>query len=91
MDERTHNWCWSTRSFGVVILDNKTLFENVAIGTGLLDGEVEKRDVEEACRVALMHEFIRDLPLGYEIILGGGAGVGLSGAVGRTRTTSIDC
>ena len=72
---------------GVVILDGKTLFENVAIGARLLDGEVEKGDVEEACRAALMHEFIRDLPLGYETILGGGAGVGLSG--GQKQRLSI--
>jgi ATP-binding cassette subfamily B (MDR/TAP) protein 1 len=26
-----------------------------------------------------MHEFVRDLPLGYETILGGGLGVGWSG------------
>ena len=35
--------------------------------------------MEEACRAALMHEFIRDLTHGYETILGGGVGVGLSG------------
>ena len=57
----------------------------------MLDGEVEKGDVEETCRAVLMREFIRDLPLGYEIIiLSGGASVGLSGAIGRTKTTFID-
>jgi len=34
--------------------------------------------VVNACRVALMHEFVRDLPNGYETKLGNG-GVGLSG------------
>ena len=72
---------------GVVILDGKTLFENVGIGARLAEGEVEKRGVEEACRAALMHEFIMDLPLGYETILGGGAGVGLSG--GQKQRLSI--
>jgi hypothetical protein len=47
----------------------------------------EKGDVEEACRAALMREFVRDLPLGYENILGGGAGVGLSG--GQKQRLSI--
>ena len=64
---------------GVVILDGKTLFENVAIGARLEEGQVRRESVEEACRAALMHEFIRDLPHGYETILGGGVGVGLSG------------
>jgi ATP-binding cassette, subfamily B (MDR/TAP), member 1 len=63
----------------VVILDGKTLFENVAIGARLVEGEVRRENVEEACRAALMHEFVRDLPLGYETILGGDVGVGLSG------------
>jgi len=34
-----------------------------------------------------MHEFVRDLPLGYDTILGGGAGVGLSG--GQKQRLSI--
>ena len=50
---------------GVVILDRKTLFENVAIGARLMEGEVGRENVEGACRAALMHEFVRDLPLGY--------------------------
>ena len=72
---------------GVVILDGKTLFENVAIGARLPEGQVGKENVEEACRAALMYEFIRDLPLGYETILGGGVGVGLSG--GQKQRLSI--
>ena len=72
---------------GVVILDGKTLFDNVAIGARLVEGDVWKKDVEEACRAALMHEFVRDLPLGYETILGGGVGVGLSG--GQKQRLSI--
>ena len=46
-----------------------------------------QRNVEEACRAALMHEFFRDLPPGYETILGEGAGVGLSG--GQKQRLSI--
>lgn len=72
---------------GVVILDGKSLFDNVAIGARLTDGQIGEADVEEACRTALMHEFVRDLPLGYETILGGGAGVGLSG--GQKQRLSI--
>ena len=49
-------------------------------------GEVSKRDVQEACRAALVQQFVRDLPLGYETILGG-ADVGLSG--GQKQCLSI--
>ncbi|KAF8153367.1 P-loop containing nucleoside triphosphate hydrolase protein [Crassisporium funariophilum] len=60
---------------GVVILDGKSVYENVTMG---MEGVTEEQ-VEEACRAAMMHEFVRDLPDGYETILGGGVGVGLSG------------
>ena len=71
---------------GVVVLDGKSLFENVAMGAR---GEqvVGMGQVEEACRAALMHEFVRDFPLGYDTILGGGSGVGLSG--GQKQRLSI--
>jgi len=73
---------------GVVILDGQTLYENVAaavIGHALHKPTFS--EVEEACRAALMHEFIRDLPDGYETILGNSSGVGLSG--GQKQRLSI--
>jgi ATP-binding cassette, subfamily B (MDR/TAP), member 1 len=53
-------------------------------------GEVTKEEVEEARRAALMHEFVRDLPDGYDTMLGNG-GAALSGgqrqrlAIARAR------
>ncbi|KAF8154773.1 P-loop containing nucleoside triphosphate hydrolase protein [Crassisporium funariophilum] len=65
---------------GVVILDEQSILENVAAGlVGHRDGKATKEEVFEACRAALMHEFVRDLPQGYDTLLGGGVGVGLSG------------
>jgi len=74
---------------GVVILDGKSVLENVAAGlVGHCDGrEVTREEVEEACRAALVHEFVRDLPEGYDTLLGGGVGVGLSG--GQKQRLSI--
>ena len=74
---------------GVVILDGKSVFENVAMGLlGDSDREdVTRAEVEDACRAALVHEFVRDLPEGYDTLLGGGAGVGLSG--GQKQRLSI--
>jgi ATP-binding cassette subfamily B (MDR/TAP) protein 1 len=73
---------------GVVILDGKSVFENVAMGLwGYCDREVTRKEVEEACKVALVHEFVRDLPEGYDTLLGGGVGVGLSG--GQKQRLSI--
>jgi len=78
---------------GVVILDGKSVFENVAAGMlGRRVHAVVKEEVEDACRATLIHEFVRDLPHGYDTLLGGGAGgVGLSGgqkqrlAISRAR------
>ena len=81
MDE---DWTKGHVASWVVVLDGKTLFENVAIGA---EGKVGKENVEEACRAALMHEFVRGLPLGCESILDGGVGVGLSS--GQKRRLSI--
>jgi ATP-binding cassette subfamily B (MDR/TAP) protein 1 len=76
---------------GVVILDGKSVCDNVAASVWGTRG-VSRTEVEDACRAALMHEFVRDLPDGYETVLGGGAGgVGLSGgqkqrlAIARAR------
>ncbi|KIJ29925.1 hypothetical protein M422DRAFT_53957 [Sphaerobolus stellatus SS14] len=51
-----------------------SVIENVKMGKA----GVTKDDVFKACRVALMHEFVRDLPQSYDTKLGNG-GVGLSG------------
>lgn len=69
---------------GVVVLDGKTLWENVAVGVcGRLTGALVKiGEVEEACRMAMVHEFVKDLPEGYQTVLGSSSaaqGVALSG------------
>jgi ATP-binding cassette subfamily B (MDR/TAP) protein 1 len=78
---------------GVVILDGKSVFENVAAGVfGRRVHALAKEEVEDACRTALIHEFVLDRPNGYDTLLGGGAGgAGLSGgqkqrlAIARAR------
>ncbi|KAF9559515.1 P-loop containing nucleoside triphosphate hydrolase protein [Agrocybe pediades] len=65
---------------GVLIFDDKSVFENIATALyGHSDEPPSREEVEDACRAALMHEFVRDLPQGYDTLLGGGSGVGLSG------------
>ncbi|KAF5350692.1 hypothetical protein D9756_008502 [Leucocoprinus leucothites] len=71
---------------GVVVLDGRTLWENVAVGIyGRPDGAtalVKNSEVEEACRMAMVHEFVKDLPDGYKTVLGSSSaatGVALSG------------
>ncbi|GAA5977439.1 hypothetical protein JCM10908_004980 [Rhodotorula pacifica] len=82
---RTHVACVSQ---GASVLFEGTVHDNVAIGVvGQLqeDGstrsvqEVSREEVIAACRVALLHDFIRDLPLGYDTSLSGEQGASLSG------------
>jgi ATP-binding cassette subfamily B (MDR/TAP) protein 1 len=64
---------------GMVILDGKSVWENVAAGIYGRPGgitSVEDEEVKEACRMALVHDFVKDLPEGYDTILGSGPGEG---------------
>ncbi|EIN09552.1 P-loop containing nucleoside triphosphate hydrolase protein [Punctularia strigosozonata HHB-11173 SS5] len=63
--------------------------ENIALGKAGR-GEATMAEVEDACRMALLEEFVRDLPEGYETRVGNG-GTALSGgqkqrlAIARAR------
>lgn len=66
------------RSVGIVFQDNflfsSTVAENIAFG----HPEATREQIEKAARIASAHDFITDLPHGYDTVLGE-AGVGLSG------------
>ncbi|KAF8508728.1 P-loop containing nucleoside triphosphate hydrolase protein [Hysterangium stoloniferum] len=68
---------WAQRHIGAVnqgcVLFDMSVHDNVSMGS-----EATREQVVNACRVALMHEFVRDLPQGYETRLGTG-GASLSG------------
>ncbi|KAG6862068.1 hypothetical protein C0995_007198 [Termitomyces sp. Mi166 len=76
-----------------VVFEGLTVAENIAVA---VTGHPSQQDIEEACRAALLHEFVLGLPNGYETVLssggqGGGSGVCLSGgqrqrlAIARAR------
>lgn len=77
-------------SQGAAVLFDGTVHDNVAIGAvaGLSEDPakqseqlkaVSREQVIEACRKALVHDFIRDLPDGYDTWLSGQKGASLSG------------
>lgn len=78
-------------SQGAAVLFDGTVHDNVAIGavTGVLSEDPVKRAeqlsavsrerVMAACRAALVHDFIRDLPDGYDTFMSGQKGASLSG------------
>jgi ATP-binding cassette subfamily B (MDR/TAP) protein 1 len=98
LDSRSLNYLdehW-TRSHIAAVSQNTILFdgtvhENVALGiaggfSGRHPRDVTREEVVAACRVALMHDFIRELPDGYDTKLGSG-GASLSG--GQKQRLSI--
>ena len=65
------------------ILFDMSVHDNVAMGlagsdSGRKPSDATREEVIAACRSALMHDFVRDLPDGYDTILGNG-GANLSG------------
>jgi len=86
---RSHVACVGQQGAGgVVIFDDKSIFENISAAVhGHATRPPSLEGIEEACRAALMHEFVRELPQGYDTLIGGGAGVGLSG--GQLQRLSI--
>jgi ATP-binding cassette subfamily B (MDR/TAP) protein 1 len=66
-------------------LEGKSIREKVALG---VQGATEQM-VEEACRAALFHEFVRDLPEGYDTILGGAGTGGMALSGGQKQRLAI--
>lgn len=89
---------WSRQHIGGVsqgcILFDMSVHDNVSMGLAGLEGRdpenATREEVVAACTAALMHEFVRDLPEGYDTKLGK-AGESLSGgqkqrlAIARAR------
>ena len=78
---------WTRQQIGAVsqgaILFDMTVHDNVAMGLAgpgskRRPQEATRREVIEACRIALLHQFIEGLPDGYDTRLGNG-GANLSG------------
>lgn len=78
---------WTRRQVGAIsqgcILFDMTVHDNVAMGlagagSSRRPEDVTREEVVDACTGALMHEFVRDLPNGYDTLLGTG-GANLSG------------
>lgn len=65
-----------------VLLPNRSLFDNIALALSPDPSTVPFHRVVEACRAAMLHEFVIDLPQGYDTILGSGDDQGEGGGVG---------
>ncbi|KAF8626632.1 hypothetical protein AX15_004779 [Amanita polypyramis BW_CC] len=79
-DVRYVDEAWMRRNIagvrqGECVIVDGSVWDNVVLG---VEGQrqVTKEEVEEACRAAMVHDFVNDLPDGYNTRLGG---TGLSG------------
>lgn len=66
------------RNVGLVFQENFLFSTTVAANIAFGVPEATRADIERAARIAAAHEFIRELPHGYDTVLGE-SGVGLSG------------
>ncbi len=72
-----YNLKWWRRHCGVVMQDGVIFSESIARNIAVDDGEVDVERLEEAARIACIHDYVMGLPLKYNTLIGRD-GVGLS-------------
>lgn len=76
-DINEYNLKWWRRHCGVVMQDGVIFSESIARNIAVDDGEVDIVHLEQAARIANIHDYIMELPLKYNTKIGND-GVGLS-------------
>lgn len=72
-----YNLKWWRRHCGVVMQDGVIFSESIARNIAVDDGDIDVKRLEEAARIANIHDYIMSLPLKYDTQIGRD-GVGLS-------------
>ena len=72
-----YNLKWWRRHCGVVMQDGVIFSESIARNIAVDDGEVDVESLEQAARIANIHNYVMSLPLKYNTLIGRD-GVGLS-------------
>ena len=76
-DINDHSLRWWRRQCGVVMQDGVIFSESIARNIAVGDGEVDTERLENAAKIACIHDFVMSLPLRYDTKVGKD-GVGLS-------------
>lgn len=76
-DIQAYNLKWWRRQCGVVMQDGVVFSESIARNIAVDDGEVDVDRLEQAARIANIHDYIMSLPLKYNTLIGRD-GIGLS-------------
>lgn len=72
-----YNLKWWRRHCGVVMQDGVIFSESIARNIAVADGKLDNKRLEQAARIANIHDYVMDLPLKYNTKIGQD-GVGLS-------------
>lgn len=72
-----YNLKWWRRQCGVVMQDGVIFSESIARNIAVDDGEIDVERLEQAARIANIHDYIMGLPLKYNTLIGRD-GIGLS-------------
>lgn len=72
-----YNLKWWRKQCGVVMQDGVIFSESIARNIAVNDNEVDTLRLEQAARIACIHEYIMGLPLKYNTLIGSD-GIGLS-------------
>lgn len=72
-----YNLKWWRRHCGVVMQDGVIFSESIARNIAVDDGDIDVERLEKAARIANIHDYVMELPLKYNTIIGRD-GVGLS-------------
>ena len=72
-----YNLKWWRRHCGVVMQDGVIFSESIARNIAVDDGEIDVERLEQAARIANIHDYVMGLPLKYNTLIGRD-GVGLS-------------
>ncbi len=71
-----YNLKWWRRQCGVVMQDGVIFSESIARNIAVDDGDIDRDRLEQAARIACIHEYVMSLPLHYDTIIGrDGAGL----------------
>lgn len=76
-DINDYNLKWWRRHCGVVMQDGVIFSESIARNIAVDDGEIDINRLEQAAKIANIHDYVIGLPLKYNTIIGSD-GVGLS-------------
>lgn len=83
-----YNLKWWRRHCGVVMQDGVIFSESIARNIAVDDGEIDVKRLEQAAKIANIHDYVMGLPLKYNTIIGRD-GVGLS--QGQKQRILIAC